>query len=464
MGCGGQVPPSPKPHFKQTGTTLSNEKDVCNNIFSEERMAFVKPFRGIVYNKDKIARIEAVVAPPYDVISLAMQDELYAASPYNIVRAEFGKGFQGDDRHHNKYTRARGFLSKWLKEGILIPDPKSAMYIYAQEYREDGLRKSRVGFISLMKLEDFAKKGVLPHERTFKEPKADRFRLICETRFNLSPIFSLYKDKGGLTRRILLSECDRVPPFIALHADNVAHKVWRLTDEKRIRSVQSAMRDRAIFIADGHHRYEVALQFRERMRRRFRGKPGAYDYVMMYFADMDPRGMTILSAHRMIKDIGSLARGDVAAMLKRHFTVKRLGSAKGLIAWLKRAKTLSGQFGLYIGGDAYVMKLKHVSYVDEMDIEDRSREWKTLDVSILHHLILRKILKVSDAEGNVVYTRDPEEAIQEVDRGNYTLAFLLNPTKISQVESIARNKELMPHKSTYFYPKLLSGLVLNKLD
>ncbi len=425
-------------------------------------MAIIKPFRGLVYNQEEISQAADVVAPPYDVISPEMQDELYSRSPYNVVRLELGKEFPKDNARNNRYARAKGFLEAWLNESILIQDREPALYVYAQNYSEGGRKKSRVGFIALMKLEDFTGKKVLPHENTFKEPKEDRFRLIRHTAANISPIFSLYNDKGKV-RPVLLSQRAKAPPFIDIHSDDVRHRVWRLTDEARIKKVARAMRSAPIFIADGHHRYEVALQFRNEMRRVHKDAPGAYDYVMMYFADMDPAGMTILAAHRLIKDIGALTEDIVVARLRRYFTVTRLNAPGSLYAWLEKSKHLSHQFGLYMDRDAYMIKLRDARSLHEMGLRDKSEEWKALDVSCLHHLVLKKILDVRDAEGNVVYTRDPREAVREVDEGRYRMAFLLNPTKMSQVESIARNRELMPHKSTYFYPKLLSGLVINQL-
>ena len=223
------------------------------------------------------------------------------------------------------------------------------------------------------------------------------------------------------------------------------------------------MRDKTIFIADGHHRYEVALKFRDEMRKSRGGAPGEYDYAMMYFSDMDPDSLTILAAHRMIKDAGCLSEEEAIVPLKRYFRIETLASKQKLLSWLEASKDLSGQFGLYMKRHSYVIRLKSFRYIGEMDAPGYSRDWKSLDVSILHGLILKKLLEVSDREGNVAYTHDPREAIRGVGGGRYEMAFLLAPTKISQVEAIARNGERMPHKSTYFYPKLLSGLVINKL-
>ncbi len=426
-------------------------------------MPIIKPFRGILYNKNKTGDIASVAAPPYDVISAKKQDELYRASSYNIVRLILGRRFQQDSLQANRYTRSRDFLAEWLAKGVLIQDAEPALYIYEQYYRENSAKKSRLGFIALMRLEGFSKDGILPHENTFKAPKEDRFNLICETKANLCPIFSLYQDSRRVIKKILLSECKNLKPVIDVSSDGSRHRLWRLTDKKVIGKIQRAMAAKTAFLADGHHRYEVALQFKAKMRKASNGAAGPYDYVMMYFADMDPKALTILAAHRMIKGIGPFKVEDMIDKLKRHFIVRRLNSKSDLTGWLKASRDASRQFGVYADKEAFVIKLKNHASLAEIEPRVRSREWKALDVSILHQLILKKILNISDSEGSVAYTRDPKEAVQEVDNGNYKLAFLLKPTRISQVESIARNKELMPHKSTYFYPKPLSGLVINKL-
>ncbi len=412
-------------------------------------MPVIKPFRGIIYNKEKPVRIKDVVAPPYDVISSNMRDELYRASPYSIIRIILGKELPGDTASRNKYTRAREFLSKWLNKGILVYDKAPALYVYIQDYKEDGRGKKRVGFISLMHLEAFSKHGVRPHENTFSKPKADRFRLIARTHSNLSPIFSLYNDGKGTVRRLLTAQCRRVRPFIDIYSEGMRHRIYQVTDADAIRRVEAVMRKKPVFIADGHHRYEVALKFQREMRRLHHGAAGIYDYVMMYFCDMNPRGMTILATHRIIKDIGSLKPADITKRLKGYFTIKKCKGAKDLLRRLKGSKGLSHHFGLYFSKEAYLIRMK--------------KNVKGLDVSILHDLILKRILNISDAEGNVVYTRDPKEAIRAVASGRFKIAFLLNPTKVSEVESIASARGRMPHKSTYFYPKLLSGLVINKL-
>lgn len=426
-------------------------------------MAIVKPFQGVVYNRAKAGHVKDVLAPPYDVISPGQQNELYSRSPYNVVRLILGKVSPRDTARNNRYTRARQYLARWLGDSVLATDRDGAIYVYSQDYREDAKAKRRTGFIALMKLETSAGKKVLPHERTFAAPKEDRLKLIEATGCNLSPIFTLYKDEGGRVGQVLRSHCRKEIPFIDVSLEGVRHRFWRLTDKTSIAGIARAMRGRSIFIADGHHRYEVALKFRERMRAASRGKPGAYDYVMMYCTDMAPRGMTILAAHRMIRDIGAREGSDVIDALRRCFRVKEMRGASELVGWLKRSKDTSGRFGLFMRSGAYVVSLKGDQYLREMDVPGRSKEWKRLDVSILHHLILKKLLAVSDEEGNVAYTRDPKEAVEEVRRGNFALTFLMNPTKISQVEAIARHEELMPHKATYFYPKLLSGLVINRV-
>ena len=405
----------------------------------------------------------SVTAPPYDVISPEAQEELYKASPYNVVRLILGRRSARDGLRCNRYTRARYYFTEWLDKGILAQDAKPALYIYKQDYAQDGAKKSRIGFIALMRLEGFSKKGILPHENTFSSPKEDRSNLIRATGANLSPVFSIYQDSRHVVKNTLLSNTRNLKPDIDIFRDGSRHRLWRLTDEKNIAGIQRAMAAKTAFIADGHHRYEAALQFKDEMRKLHHGASGGYDYVMMYFTDMDPGALTILAAHRIIKEIPYTRAEDVIDRLKGHFVIKNLSSGKRLLHWLKISKDSSKQFGLYMDKKAFVIKLKNSGALSELEAGGRSDEWKALDVSILHQLILEKALHISGREGNIAYAQDPKEAIQKVDRSDYRLAFFLNPTKISQVEAIARKKELMPHKSTYFYPKLLSGLVFNQV-
>jgi len=424
-------------------------------------MATIKAFRGILYNHEKIRDRAKVVAPPYDVISPTMQDRLYRAHPNNIIRLILGKKKKSDNERENQYTRSRDYFSDWLSNEMLVRDRQEALYLYGHDYREDGAAKSRVGFIGLLKLEKFSKKGVLPHEHVFSIPKADRLRLIQEVRANLSPIFSLFEDDNGRITKVLLAGIRAHRPVLDVSIDGVRHRLWKLTDEKTIAVLKKAFRSKRIFIADGHHRYSVALAYRDLMKRSGEHL-AAHDYVMMYLTAMNEHSLTILPSHRMVHDIKGLTRSDILGHLKDHFDAQEVSGKQRLLAGLKKGSRGDKHvFGLFMDKRFYLIRMKNTRSLDGIDVPGTSRQWKRLDVSILHYLILRKLLGLDDSEGNVSYTRDADEATREVSRGTYALAIFLNPTRIQSVEAIARNGELMPHKATYFYPKLLSGLVLN---
>lgn len=456
-------------------------------LFKDDVMPQIEPFRGILYNSKKV-NISTVVAPPYDVISPEMQDELYLRAECNIVRLILGKeepsdtsvipapakaGKAGIQKLNNKYKRAKRFFDLWIRKNILIQDRLPSLYIYSQEYRYENKKKTRLGFIARMKIEDPATSRVLPHEYTFSKPKQDRLNLIREVNANLCAIFTLFQDDGKRVEKILKTVLRRKPIF-DLEYEKVRHRLWRLNNRALIRAVQSAMRDKEIYIADGHHRYEVALLYRDEMRKKDhrlqtagrRQKPKGYDYVMMYFAPMKEEGLTILSTHRVVKNIYM----DIEDFISRagdYFYVKEIGSIKQLLKRMSSAKKGEYVFGLYLKNKKfYLLKLKNEDILDNIIKGNKSREWKRLDVSILHSVIFNHILhlkeKIQD-EDNIIYTRELDFAKKEVDKEGYDAAFFLNPTKVSQVQDLARRGDRMPHKSTYFYPKLLSGLVINKI-
>lgn len=406
-----------------------------------------------------------VLAPPYDVISPAMQDELYEKSEYNVVRLILGKDEPGDNGAKNKYKRAKSYFDKYIKDGVLIRDDTPSIYVYVQEYKTPTGKKNRTGFIALMRLEDPEKSKVLPHERTFKNPKKDRLKLMRCVEANLSSIFTIFADDGNKVTAILEGEAEREPVF-DVNYDGVRQRLWRVSDSQKISDVKNAMKNKQVFIADGHHRYETALAYRNEKRAKAKTTSGEepHDYVMMYFASLDEARLTILPTHRVIKDIGPLTREEIIKRAGRYFEIRDYKNLKDLNA---AQAGLSSRFGcgMYCGGSTYyLLELKEAADTDKIIRVDKSTEWKKLDVTLLHRFILKHILKIKENEGNIVYLRDVEAAVEKVKDGSHKLAFLLNPTKLEQVKQIAQTGEKMPHKSTYFYPKLLSGVVINKFD
>ncbi|MBI4974229.1 MAG: DUF1015 domain-containing protein [Candidatus Omnitrophica bacterium] len=416
-------------------------------------MPSIKPFKGIIYNLKKTKSLSSVIAPPYDVISEEMQDDLYRHNPYNIVRLTLGEIRSTDDVKDNRYTRAKTFFESWLKGHVMIQDRKEAIYIYSQTYRQNAKYVERIGFIALMKLSMGKKKNILPHENTLLAPKLDRLNLIRSVKANLEPIFVLYEDRSHRILDALKRFCRENRPFIDIEFDKVVHKVWRLADPDIIRRIQKFMQAKDVFIADGHHRYEAAFTYALETKAA---------YLMSYFVELNEKMLTVLPTHRLIKDIGILKKEDIKSRLSKFFDMEKISNLDSLVSKLNAMRELS-VFGAYLGeGIFHILKLKDARISDRL-IKNHSKDWKRLDVTILHLFILEYILGISDDEDNVEFVKDPKEAARLVDKGKYKIAFFLNPTKVREVEHIAKLGERMPRKATYFYPKPLSGLVINRL-
>ena len=441
-------------------------------------MAEIIPFRGVLYSAAKVGDINKVMAPPYDVISPKKLDELYARHPNNIVRLDLNKTTPADTEADNRYTRAATFMQKWLSEGILVRDEKPALYYYTQTYTlKDGAKQTRKGFISLARLVDFGK-GVHPHEKTLSGPKADRLNLMQASSANFSCIFSLYSEPGLGTNALLDRASRALPPVIAVKDDDgIENTLWRIDDPSIIKAVTDAMKDKTLFIADGHHRYETALNYRNMMREKAGSFTGEepYNYVMMYLSNMDDEGMTIWPTHRVVHSLKGFDAASFLAECARYFVVTEFAynpsnearARKDFLEKLESSKKTS--FGLHIRRkDAYyVLTIKSTETMDEVFGAAIPDVFKDLDVTVLHSLVFAKILgmtqEAQEAQQNLIYIKSSEEALNAMNDDTNQLVFLLNPTRIEQVKAVAEAGSVMPQKSTYFYPKLLTGLTINLL-
>jgi len=436
----------------------------------------IKPFKGITYNIDKV-NLDNVTTPPYDVISPEEKENFYKKSEYNIIRLVLGKNEPSDNKWNNKYGRAASYLKNWLDREILIPSKKPGIYIYEQEYELKGKKKKRIGFIALLKLEDFESGKVLPHEKTFPKAKIDRFNLLSACKTNFSQVFSLYSDPEGKIDSILRKFSGDESTLKVTDSDKTSHTLRPITDEETTKEIANLMKDKTIFIADGHHRYETALNYRNEMRQRiknFTGEEG-FNYVMMMFVNMDDKGLSILPVHRVIKNIPSPNEDEILKKASNLFKIKSFEFDKDSKEEVKNTlnQKLSAElgkshtFGVYFGTNKYhLLTLKDEDVMNEIVLTEHSSNWKKLDITILHALLIDKILGVKSKNlikhGSIKFTPDENEALELVDGKDYQIALLVNPTKIEEVRAIASNHEKMPQKSTYFYPKLLTGLVINK--
>ncbi len=429
-------------------------------------MADIKPFKGLFYNQDKVD-MGKVVTPPYDVIDEAQQARYYELDPYNIIRLILGKDHSGDSSNSNKYTRAAFALKSWQKDGILKQDSKAAFYIYGFDYRIDDDLKHVLGFIPLVKLADFDEGVVLPHEKTFDGPKVDRLNLMKETSANLDQIFSIFSDDSGEIHNIL-ADHSKGEPTISLEDNGVLHRIWPLFNERAIERITELLKGKSLFIADGHHRYETAINYSKlRGASANNGSDNGYEFVPMLLIDINKEPLNILPTHRVIKDMG-MDNDDFLERLSESFTVKAMPSLDALMDSLKKVgKTHC--FGLYDDDmNSYLLQLKDDSIKDKYLPKEASDEWKSLDAAVLQYIVIESMLGIKVKKGekssNITFTDDYKRAAKLVEQGGYQAVFILNATEITQVEAVAKNNEKMPQKSTYFYPKPVTGLVINIID
>jgi uncharacterized protein (DUF1015 family) len=414
-------------------------------------MSKVYPFRSLRYARSKVP-IEKVVTQPYDKISREMQDRYYASHPNNIVRIVLGKTTPEDSPTNNVYTRAADHLKQWREGGILEQMPAPAFFAYFQKFTIPGLAEVRLrkGFVGLGRLEDYVNKVVFPHERTLTGPKKDRLELLRYTRTHFEQIFMLYEDPEQRIDRRLEEISKQIPDIQIEDEYGVQHTLWTVTDPQIIAFMQQEMADKKLIIADGHHRYETALAYRDEMH----GEKGS-DRLPMTFFNMSTPGLTILPTHRVISN---LAGFDSRALLDRaasFFDVLSVPSMDGVM------------IGVFTDGKISFLRLKPSLNLAEL-MPDLSEKQRTLDVVVLHRLILEKCMGITEDavknEAHITYVRERDAALNAVREGRGLVAFLLNPTRLDQMRDIAYEGNVMPQKSTDFYPKVLSGLTMYALD
>lgn len=428
----------------------------------------VMPFKGIRYNTDKLGGIDKLIAPPYDVISPAQRDEFCAKHPHNVVCLTLGHDKEGDNEQTNRYTRAGRMFSQWEEDGALEEDPRPAVYVYDQEYALAGRTLRRRAFLAAVKLEPFGGR-VLPHEETMPGPMADRLRLINACPVNLSPIFGLYPDPEQQVASLL--DTDRCEPELSfVDYAGIRQTLWKVEVPHVLEQLSRAMQDKRIYIADGHHRYETALEYRDRAADAEGGLEPAdpRNYVMIACVALSDPGLVVLPAHRVIGGMPGFDFDRLIERLSATFDVQPVEHSGDSVVQelLGRMDGRVHTFGLYAGGKARMLTLRDEATA-HANPAPRSRAWKQLDVSLLVWLILEQGLGFTHEDlsypERVKYMKDDAEAARLVDGGAYQMVCYLNSTRLDQLEEVARGGERMPPKSTYFYPKLLTGLVMRKL-
>jgi len=416
-------------------------------------MPEIKPFKGLIYNPE--LPVEKLVAPPYDVISESERDNLYELHQYNVIRLIL-------NRDEDRYESARRYFDEWVKSGILIERVSEAIYVYEQDFKIDGKTYTRTGIICLMKLEEFGKGKIFPHEKTLPKPKEDRFNLLKATNAQFDHIFGIYPDPEFKVENLIIKFKPEKPlfSFEFPSGSGIWHRLYEITEKDFIEKVVSIINFFPVFIADGHHRYEVGLMFRDHMRSISQAKE-EHDYILTYLTNMESDGLVILPTHRVLCEIEkeSLTRNLRSETIGRYFEVNEMNSTEELIDFMKRAKR--GVFGVYFGaGGSFCLKIKDQNLIEPHLPPDTPGAIKKLDVTILHEFIF-KMIGLPGKEIKIIYTHDFKKAIELADEPD-KIAFLLNPPSISDVKDVSLSGATMPQKSTYFYPKILSGIVMRK--
>ncbi len=440
-------------------------------------MAEIQPFKGLRYNTEKV-KLKDVITEPYDRIPPSLQEEYYRRNLYNVVRIILGKDDDPEHPEKNKYRRAKIYLDKWEKEGILIRENQKALYLYAQEFSVRNERKKRMGLIARVKLEEFSSGKVLPHERTFPKHKVDRLNLLRATNTNTGQIFLLYNDDEGKVSEAVKKAVNNAELVAEVEdEENFRHQLWAITDKGSIQEIQRSMADKALIIADGHHRYETSLNYLKEMSEKQGEVKGSepFNYIMMTLFRLDDPGLVILPTYRLVKGFDKLSDEALKDVFNAYFEITEVQwpetSDKSVLEDVQK-RVLEGNhvFATFISQleKFYILKLKSEDILDKEITEEKSKQWKFLDVVILHSLIINNLERLSrkqfSLEDNVSYIRNLDQGIEKVSQGEYQMIFLLKPVSLFQIRNVVENGELMPHKSTDFFPKLKSGLVMNPLD
>ncbi|MFC1563005.1 DUF1015 domain-containing protein [candidate division KSB1 bacterium] len=442
-------------------------------------MAIIKPFKGFLYNKKFVKNIGDVTAPPYDVISTKERNEFYRRHSFNITRLTLGKEYKSDNNKINRYVRSKRLFEKMQKERVILQDKKHSFYYYTQGYSlPDGEKLEKKGFLALLKIADFDEGIVFRHERILSEPFRDRVNLIKECSANFSPIFMLYPDKNNKVMGLFDSFIKGRAHIDFTDKDDIRHRLWKVDDEKLISDIEKLMKRKILIIADGHHRYGASMKFRNSMRKKAgkRAQESPYDYTMVYFTSMEDKGLSILPIHRLVYDIKNFNPEAILKELSRFFIVEQIKFKKGCLdKTLFELKDLIFRgkkdiFPLYFRSTDrfYILKPIKDKIKESLIKSGVSPEMANLNVIVLHRFIFEKILGITkssqDKQRNIIYVKGNEDLNSVIKRRDYQAAFLLNPISSVDVYKIVKKAEILPQKTTFFYPKLISGFVINKMD
>lgn len=435
----------------------------------------IQPFRAYRFDANVVGDVGDCIAPPYDVIDADQQRQLYEKNPYNIVRITRGKTTSCDDEQHNQYTRAAEYLTQWIQQGALKQDARETIYGYVQDFEIDGVAFERMTFVALGKLEDFGK-TVKPHEQVFAKPMLDRLNLKKATAARFGLVFMLYEDPQGVADRIIQKAAAQKPLVDFIDDQQVRHRLFAIAAKGEIEAVRQMMGEKSCIIADGHHRYTTGLNYWRQS-----GNPAAA-YQMMAFTNLKQEGLVVLATHRVAGGIEGFAPQTFLQKLQGRFDIVEFrftpqdeDKAQTRQKMLAEMKSLHEKdrvaFGIYMAGDAFHIAILKDKQLMASVAPDRSEAWRTLDVSVLQKLVLEELLGIDEERMGdpdyVEYVKDVPNAIGEIiariDTAQKQVAFFTNPVKMQQLVAVTDTGERMPHKSTYFFPKMYTGLTIQKL-
>ncbi len=448
-------------------------------------MPHIQAFRGLRYDLGHVGSLSDVIAPPYDVIDPALQDELYKKHPANVIRIELNRDEPGDDATSNRYSRAARFLRNWRSEGVLQLDPDPALYVYHQVFNYQGREYQRRGFMTRVRLERFGEGKIYPHEETHASAKQDRLLLTQACKANISQIFGLYPDPENAAQELLEAACVGKTPLQATDHLGVVHRLWVITDVNTISAVAAIMDPKPMYIADGHHRYETACNYRDQLAAAGPlGETHPANYVLTMCVSMNDPGMIVLPTHRLFRGVSPMSAAELTAKLGDYFVTRNVGQGANRAAevWSEiETADQQGTLAFYTAKDdtwthASVTR-RGVAKIAELATE-HSPDWQSLGVSLLHRLVMENLLglnnlpkpmyvhSVDEVEHGLLHgdTVGRDATGQMGQGGRFELAALVMPATVGHVQAISEHGERMPAKSTYFYPKLLSGLVFNPLE
>jgi uncharacterized protein (DUF1015 family) len=435
-------------------------------------VAEIRPFRGVRYNLD-LSDLAAVVCPPYDIITPQQRQQLYERSEYNFVRLEAAQEMPHDTERDNKFTRVQANLVEWLRRGVLKVDEPPALYLHDHHFSYGGRQYRRRGLITTVRLEEWDKMVVRPHEGTLAEPKSERLSLMWATGASISPIMTLYHDPKETIGATLEAQTDAVPIIDFTDDGGERHRLWAITEIQALERIRRSLEDEPLYIADGHHRYESALAYR---RGRLAlspsaGPDAAFNFVLMTLIDFNDPGLLVLPPHRLVRGLPAATLGGLASRLELVFSIERWPLDENL--WPRVDKLLDEgerlQDRLVVFGlepeRVLVLKLKDAAAVQPMMPYFHSEQYQHLLVSVVDHVILEKLLDLGSSreDARLSYCYDRQDAASKVRRGEYQLAFLLTPVATTVIKDVADSGDRMPRKSTYFHPKLPAGLVFYRM-